>query len=170
MGSAQSARKEVDEKQVVMRKLISDFNYLDVDHDGWVSFKELEGYHREFDTAYDAAAVHAEFDRLDKNGDGSVQLIEYLEARGVDVAGLRAAALDDRRLRELRAERDALAGTMAVEIVPDGSECAEVGVSAEAYVADGVVAEATVECFDAVAVADQGDGDGADVAVAALAV
>lgn len=112
-----------------METIIERFNYLDENHDGKISLEELLSYHEAFDADFDAAAVSAEFKRLDSNDDGAVDLAEYMTSLGIEIAGI---DLERRRKDELAHEAQVIAqGVTAVEIVPDGSEAQEVGVRAE---------------------------------------
>lgn len=121
---------------------------LDENHDGNITLAELEEYHRQFDPNMDMEEVTKEFSRLDVDGNGQIRLSEYLLANGIDV-NKSAAELEVARRAELQREARNLArGVTAVEILPDGSEAAEINVRAEArdtfYVADADVVQATV--------------------------
>ncbi|KAJ8605518.1 hypothetical protein CTAYLR_000053 [Chrysophaeum taylorii] len=143
--------------------MIAKFNYLDENHDGKISLGELQEYHREFDAAYDARHVEAEFRRLDYDGNGEIKLAEYLKANGIDL-GKGDEELDREREAELEREARVLAeGVTAVEIVPDGSEAVEIGATAEAR--DVCVDTEVV----AVAAVDEARGDVPVVAEAVVA-
>ena len=120
MGSGVSLAKRQAE---VRSKVLERFIYVDLDSDGLLSLAEIESYHSAFDASYDAAAIRAEFRRLDRNGDGKVSVKEYLAAHGMDVAKLKEEQLQRERCEELdREEKIQRAGAAAVEILPGGSE------------------------------------------------
>ena len=76
MGAGASAEK-TDE-------LLAEFRKADTDGNGDISLEELKAIHkREDGDTYDEAKVEAEFEKLDKNHDGRVQVSEYLESAGV---------------------------------------------------------------------------------------
>lgn len=168
----QSSSKRIDE--ATMQQIIERFNYvrlecsrcahssncpftlpfqLDENHDGNITLAELKEYHRQFDPNMDIDEVTKEFGRLDIDGNGEIRLSEYLVANGIDVKKS-AAELEASRIAELEREaRDVARGVTAVEILPGGSEAAEINVHVEArttvYAADTDVVQATVAGTDA---------------------
>jgi putative intracellular protease/amidase len=67
-----------------IEQMRDEFLAEDVNNDGTVSIDELKKYRKRLDgDAYDEAQVEADFKKFDMNGDGHLQLDEYLESHGV---------------------------------------------------------------------------------------
>ena len=79
-----------------LEELRREFNSMDSDDNNDVSLEELRKAHRKHDgDAFDEAKCLTEFNKLDKNHDGRVQLHEYLEAFGVKHAAAMVAEQEE---------------------------------------------------------------------------
>jgi serine/threonine protein phosphatase PrpC len=67
-----------------VEEMRDEFLKEDTNNDGTVSLNELKKYRQKAEgDKYDEASVEADFQKFDKNGDGHLQLDEYLETHGV---------------------------------------------------------------------------------------
>jgi Ca2+-binding EF-hand superfamily protein len=67
-----------------IEEMKDEFLKEDTDNNGTVSLDELKKYRKKAEgDKYDEAAVEADFKKFDQNGDGHLQLDEYLESHGV---------------------------------------------------------------------------------------